>query len=367
MSCLDLFFFFPERHMLRRKGFTLIELLVVIAIIAVLIAMLLPAVQAAREAARRSTCVNNLKQIGIASHNYESSQGSFQSSNLMQGVGNTAPTWANNWSALARTLPYAEQSNLFNSMNFGVKDSAAQNTTVCGTLINMFVCPSDGQTSVFNDGGTNFGGSNYGHNAGAWYIFGGFSPAPYAGTYPTGAFAVNQAFQLSRFRDGLSNTILFSEIKTFQYRLKCASVGSAMTPTTIPGPNAGLLPEYNGSGSCSAPSTTMHTRWSNGGVYHAGFSTAWTPNKKTMTPYNGTPVLVPSVPTGLVDADLISVNENDGGPTYGAFTSRSYHPGGVNTLFGDSSVRFIKSSVNGDTWRALGTKEGGEVVSGDTF
>ena len=111
----------------------------------------------------------------------------------------------------------------------------------------------------------------------------------------------------------------------------------------------------------------MHTRWSNGGVYHAGFSTAWTPNKKTMFRYNGTPALVPAVVPGLVDADLISINENDGGPTYGAFTTRSYHPAGVNTLFADGSVRFIKDSVNGLTWRALGTVQGGEVISSDSY
>jgi prepilin-type processing-associated H-X9-DG protein len=111
----------------------------------------------------------------------------------------------------------------------------------------------------------------------------------------------------------------------------------------------------------------MHTRWSNGGVYHAGFSMAWPPNKKTMYPYSGSPAMTPPVNAGPVDADLISVNENDGGPTYGAFTSRSYHPGGVNSLFADGSVKFFKSSVNGDAWRALGTVQGGEVLSADSY
>jgi prepilin-type processing-associated H-X9-DG protein len=111
----------------------------------------------------------------------------------------------------------------------------------------------------------------------------------------------------------------------------------------------------------------MHTRWSNGGVYHAGFSTAWPPNKKTMYPYTGTPVLTPAINGGPTDADLISVNENDGGPTYGAFTTRNYHPGGVNTGFADGSVNFIKSSVDGNTWRALGTVQGGEVIGGDAY
>lgn len=349
-----------------RHAFTLIELLVVIAIIAVLIALLLPAVQAAREAARRTSCVSNLKQLGLASHNYESSNGSFQSSNLMQGVGNAAPTWANNWSALARCLPYSEQTGVFNAMNFGVKDSQPQNTTVCGLLIRMFVCPSDPNTQAYNDGGTVFGGTNYGSNDGDWYVFGGFPPAIYAGTPSRGAFAVNLARPIASFTDGLSNSILFSEIKTFQFRLKCSSVGSTWTPTTVPGPNAALPVEYAGGGSCSSPSVTMHTRWSNGGVYHAGFSTAWPPNKKTMTTYTGA-ALPPTSPSGQVDADLISVNENDGGPTYGAFTSRSYHPGGVNTLLGDGSVKFVKSGVDGVVWRATGTIAGGEVVGADAY
>jgi prepilin-type processing-associated H-X9-DG protein len=345
----------------------LIELLVVIAIIAVLIALLLPAVQAAREAARRIHCTNNLKQIGLSSHNYESSTGSFQASNLMLGVGNTTPTWANNWSAIARCLPYAEQGTIWNNLNFDVKDSAVQNTTFCGTLIKTFVCPSDGNTQAFNDGGTVFGGTNYGSNDGDWYIFGGFVPATYAGTNSRGAFAVNRARRVSDFSDGLSNSILFSEIKSFQYRLKCSSVGSSWTPSTVPGPTDPLNPEYTGGGTCSSPSNTMHTRWSNGGVYHAGFSTAWPPNKQTFSNYTGTPVLGFPLPAGLLDADLISVNENDGGPTYGAFTTRSFHPGGVNTLFADGSVKFVKNAVDGNTWRALGTIQGGEVISGDSY
>ena len=123
-------------------------------------------------------------------------------------------------------------------MNFAVKDSQPQNTTYCGTLIKMFVCPSDGQTQAFNDSGTVFGGTNYGSNDGDWYIFAGFSPAAYAGTPSRGAFSVNLARRLAEFTDGLSNTILFAEIKSFQFRLKCSSVGSTWTPTTVPRPGA---------------------------------------------------------------------------------------------------------------------------------
>src|SRR5260370_25971776 len=138
-----------------RSGFTLIELLVVIAIIAVLIALLLPAVQAAGESARRIQCTNNLKQIGLASHNYESTNGAFPPANIMSGLSGVSikpPTgWTNNWSALAKVLPYAEQGSAYNTMNYIFKDSDVTNSTVSGMLLQAFVWPSYPITQSFND------------------------------------------------------------------------------------------------------------------------------------------------------------------------------------------------------------------------
>jgi prepilin-type N-terminal cleavage/methylation domain-containing protein/prepilin-type processing-associated H-X9-DG protein len=363
----------PSGSLCRRNGFTLIELLVVIAIIAVLIALLLPAVQAAREAARRMQCVNNLKQIGLACHNYESTNGAFPPANIMSGswgvsIKPPAAGWTNNFSALAKVLPYMEQSNSYNAMNYLFKDSDVTNSTICGTLVKAFVCPSDPNTQSFNDGGTVFGGSNYGSCDGDWYVFsfakGAPASATWAGMPSRTAFAVNMARSLSNFVDGTSGTLLFSELKTFDNRLKCTGL-SVNNPLSIPDPNGPIPADYSGAG-CSF-GNTMHTRWTNGGVYHSGFTTAWPPNK--VTTYNNTTPLTTGISAslGIVDTDIINVNENDGGPTFGAFTSRSFHSGGVNSLFGDGSVKFIKTSISGAVWRSLGSVAGGEVVSSDSL
>jgi prepilin-type N-terminal cleavage/methylation domain-containing protein/prepilin-type processing-associated H-X9-DG protein len=356
-----------------RGGFTLIELLVVIAIIAILIALLLPAVQAAREAARRSQCINNMKQIGLASHNYESANGTFQPSNIMQEGSYPTVAWTNNWSALAKALPYSEGGSAYNAMNFTVKDSQPQNTTICALQISLFTCPTDPNARAFNDGGTVFGSTNYGPNDGDWYIFS-WSDTPSsqiksgAGMASRGAFAVNRARTLAEFIDGTSNTILFGEVKSFQPRIKCGSLFSSVASpdaSNFPGPTAALPSQY---ASCGVPDDKFHSRWSNGGVYHDGFSTAWPPNKVTSTNVPaGTVFTFRGTVSGPVDTDMISANENDGGPTYAAFTSRSYHAGGVNTLFADGSVKFVKSGVAGTVWRGLGTVGGGEVVSSDSY
>src|SRR5262249_35024562 len=126
----------------RRNGFTLIELLVVIAIIAVLIALLLPAVQSAREAARRIQCTNNLKQMGLGLHNYESVAGAFPPSEIVQGTGNTV-TWTGGFSVHARVLPFMEQGVAFSSINFQFSHLGASNTSVVTLSMSAFVCPSD--------------------------------------------------------------------------------------------------------------------------------------------------------------------------------------------------------------------------------
>jgi prepilin-type processing-associated H-X9-DG protein len=348
-----------------RRGFTLIELFVIIAIIAVLIALLLPAVQAAREAVRRTQCSNNLEQIGLAALSYESTNGTFPASNIIAGLGTTV-VWKSNWSSLSRILAWLEQGSAYNAVNFTQKDSNAVNTTVCGLLIQTFVCPGDPQTltQAFNDRGTVFVRSNYGSCNGDWYVFSFPGAGPnWAGMPSRCAFTVNGARQIADFSDG-PDTLLYAEVKTFQPRLKCAGL-SFNSPFGEPAPNAPVPADYSSS-DCSF-ATKMHTHWSNGGVYHTGFTTSWPPNKKTFYAYSGTPPVIPAIGPGNIDTDITSVNENDGGPSFAAFTARSYHPNGVNVLLGDGSARFVTSTIDGMVWRALGTVGGGEIVSADSF
>jgi prepilin-type N-terminal cleavage/methylation domain-containing protein/prepilin-type processing-associated H-X9-DG protein len=185
----------------------------------------------------------------------------------------------------------------------------------------------------------------------------------WAGIASRSAFTVNGARRIAEFRDGTSNTLLYAEVKTFQPRLKCAGL-SVNRPFNEPAPNAAVPADYSGSG-CSF-ATKMHTHRSNGGVYHTGFTTSWPPNKTTLYDYyDGSQPVVPAIGAGNIDTDIISVNENDGGPTFAAFTARSHHPNGANVLFADGSTRFVKSAIDGVVWSSLGTSGGREIVSAD--
>ena len=338
------------------RAFTLIELLVVIAILGVLIGLLLPAIQAAREAARRALCTNNLKQLGLAALNYESATGALPMSMVLTGTGNAVAT-STGWSAQARILPFLEGSTLFNAANLSVFKEDPPNSTAIALKVEAFLCPSETQPDpLLHDYGV-AGEVNYGFCGGDWFVWGGFD-----GPKNRQAFGPNRSRRLAEFLDGTSPTLLAAEVKARTPAANCRflPLPSVNNPAAIPSPDAdpyAVAPEYDDGTCVTRNQFEFHTEWSDGHAHAGGFTTAWPPNKVILgrTAYRG------------MDLDLNGVNEEDGGPTFAAINARSYHPGGVNALMGDGSVRFVKGAVAGRVWRALGTVAGGEVIAGDSY
>jgi prepilin-type N-terminal cleavage/methylation domain-containing protein/prepilin-type processing-associated H-X9-DG protein len=332
----------------QRAGFTLIELLVVIAIIAVLIALLLPAVQAAREAARRIQCVNNLKQIGLALHNYHSSLNSFPVGFLYAYRGvlpNSSPSQYR-WSALAQMTPFLEQANLYNALNFDFPiahqptSSGAlfwpyfpANTTAMATEVSLFLCPSDGAPPpAAGTGPTNYafcsGDGSGGGDA----------------TNANGAFILGPAQSVASLRDGTSLTAAASE-----QLLGIAGPYSQTTPTPVPVPWTRAMARVT-----AGPLTDAACALSgNGWLLNKG-SSWWDGNYQNAL-YNH--YLAPNA----TRPDCI-VYHNPGWKA-----ARSFHPGGVNVLYCDGHVVFAKDTVDLRIWRAVATRAGGEVISADSL
>ena len=341
------------RHI--RSAFTLIELLVVIAIIAVLISLLLPAVQSAREAARRAQCVNNLKQLGLAVHNYESANNALPTGRVWgPRSGRPATDFPTIFAGAQGTtwfclmMPYIEQTALANSFNYDLGSEGPTtpfptgyfaNSTVSSTKISSFQCPSD-EPRVFRinpgyAGGAlsgfamtkgnyagNWGNASWGQNLGG--------NATLQAAYQQSSFG-HKNVSIPQFTDGTSNSILIGEV--------------------IQGS------EYDARGMMW--STVM------GGC---AYTSRFTPNgtKDSFSLKDGFDQM-PNAP-GLFCVNEAKLPCQPGNSDSDQFAgSRSRHPGGVNMSFADGSVRFVKESVNAVTWNALHSIKGGEVISADAY
>ncbi|MGM0485481.1 MAG: DUF1559 domain-containing protein [Planctomycetota bacterium] len=336
----------------RQAGFTLVELLVVIAIIGILIALLLPAVQAAREAARRSSCKNNLKQIGLALHNYLSANRQFPPSFCIR-PGTVLDGNNGSWSIHGRLLPYLEQSNAYDHVRLDVAWDAQLATGVPQTRVPTYVCPSDPNDTVrMKNGEPYIYPQTYGFNFGTWLVY---NPATRRGG--DGAFFVNSRTRPAHIRDGLSNTLAAAEVKAFTpYFRNTPDPGP-----TIPASPADVAGLASGAQFKLGPATndnTGHTEWCDGRVHHSGITTVFTPN--TFVKY-----VHSDGRTYDVDYNSLQEGKSTTQPTYAAVTSRSYHPGVVNACLMDGSVGSVSETIDLSVWRALGTRQGGEVVNAD--
>lgn len=318
----------------RPRGFTLIELLVVIAIIAILIALLLPAVQAAREAARRAQCRNNLKQIGIALHNYNSAVKMFPPISVLPSGSTFEP-----YSAHARLLPYLEQQNLAKLVDWATGSQFTANPTLARTRVPIYLCPSEINDRARLTPTLTHYPLNYGFNEGTWFIY-----DPVTGNVGDGAFHPNRAFTPASFSDGLSNTLAAAEVRAYQPNLwdtnNPATVG-VPPPATPSAATAFFGGTFDSNG---------HTEWVEGDVHESGVTTTFTPN--SALPYTNAGITYPSIDiTSMRDGESTTV------PTYAVVISRSYHSGMVNVLMMDGSSRSVSDNVDLGVWRAAGTRD----------
>lgn len=326
--------------MMSRQGFTLIELLVVIAIIAILVGLLLPAVQQAREAARRSQCRNNLKQLGLAIGNY------MEATTLMPiaaGIDLNTSTTGNNgsWGVHGRLLPYLEQNQLSEMVDLSVAWDLQM--AISNVKVPVFSCPTDPKSDLVRDPG---GGkallypTTYGFNYGTWFVFN-----PTTKLYGNGAVAPNARINPASFIDGMSNTLLASEVKAWQDYNRNGGPASTAIPS-----NAATVATQVATG--TDVKNTGHTEWPDGRVHHSGFTATLTPN--SVVTWNGKDFDYNSWQEGR--------NGSAGSPTYAAITSRSYHTGMVQAALVDGSVRSVSDTIDLATWRALATRDGEETI-----
>jgi prepilin-type N-terminal cleavage/methylation domain-containing protein/prepilin-type processing-associated H-X9-DG protein len=337
-----------------RQGFTLIELLVVIGIMAVLIALLLPAVQAAREAARRLQCVSNLKQIGLAMHNYH------QVLNTLP-FGNLTYSWAD-FSCNTMLLPYLEQVSLYNATNFSsqllpAQPGCPQNTTVQYATVAVMSCPSDTLDRLTSPTGH----SNYVPNAGSDPSIYSRVTSRWVGPFPVVSIGsvdvdLRHVVNFSSIVDGLSQTAAYSERVKGIGNILVAQTDDPLKPSSA---------IYQGLASWAGSGPELYWQNCNAGGPGLGLAvmdqfmpsgSAWYSGHASCSTY-----------TQIMPPNTWACEYDTGYQPNGALTASSRHSGGVNVLLCDGSVRFVKSAVSPPTWWALGSIAGGEVVSADAY
>lgn len=332
-----------------RQAFTLVELLVVIAVIGILVALLLPAVQSAREAARRMSCQNNLKQLGLATLNYESTHSALPPAIVLDRD--------YRWSAQARVLPFLEETNLYENIDFdvdyhvlglngevyGSKAEALNAGILKAQRVDVLMCPSERRDEVRIDSGSGNPRDyplNYGVNRGVWLVH-----DPTGELASQGAFDVNKELPLRRITDGMSNTLMFAEVRAYtSYRRD--GTHTEQVPPRQQEEICSL--DHDGK---SPMRESGHSEWIDGRVHQSGFTAAFPPSTNVQC-------------DGAENIDWVSTREGvDGGATFAAVTSRSYHSGNVvNAAMADGSVRVIADDVHIDVWRAMATRAEGDIT-----
>lgn len=313
-----------------------------ITIISILMGLLIPAVQSVRQSAQRASCLNNLKQIGLAMANFQSSQRRYPRA-FDVPVGAIV---RGSWSVHAQILPYMEEGNAHKQIDFNVDWHDQVDTGIPAYGVGIYSCPSEPMDRVRTKNGQPYvHPTNYGFNMGSWFIY-----DPQTGAAGDGAFRVNQTIRPKDIRDGVSNTLCASEVKAYTSYIR----NVATIDPTLPDSTdffEGVMGELKLGP--QSDSNTGHTVWTDGRVHHTGFTTVFAPNTKV------------TFTSGSFEYDIDFNSQQEGRdltrPTYAAVTARSHHFVGVNSLNLDGSVRLISDSIDLELWRALGTVAGSEI------
>ncbi len=338
----------PVRSRRGDRGMTLVELLVALGVIFTLIGLALPAVQSARESARRAQCAFNLKQLGLALHAYHDLFGALPPPVTNSDDWARTNFWMGLFSVQSRLLPHLEQNSVYNSINFvlgaappispGVatppdsfKPSLAANSTTFGVGLSLFLCPSDGGPFAIR-------GCNYRGNTGVGPFI---SNKPEFPDSANGIFPEMNRISFASVRDGLSNTVAFSE------RLR----GSGAVGLANPSRDYFAMPKMVHTADGLVVACRIAAREHNVNFVEGGGSWFWSGREWTLYNHSQTP-------NGTVPDCLMSGMVGSGGQA----TARSMHPGGVNVGMADGSVRFTGDGIASPTWRALGTRSGGELT-----